>query len=280
MFENKQLQAENGSSLIAMAIMTIVVGFMITGFLFIFQNQELINKDQETFKKSDVIAKAINDYVMRNGRLPCPAPLNAPRDSQFFGIEDPAQNCNSANYYATGASNFVTSRGIVSTAPLGICGTVPVTVLEGTPPTPVIVQQCNPTPNCRCNTIPPVPPGNIKIGTLPVRSLNLKDNYMVDGYGKRYVYAVTENLASPGVAPSFDLGAINIEDTNNNTLPTQRAHVKYIFFAPGAMDNGSYDIEGARIQPCDNTVPSGENCDYQIAGQADATFMSSFFKTF
>lgn len=265
---HQSIKTESGSSLIAMAIMVIVVGLMITGFLFIFQNQELVKKDQETINKSETITIAINDYVMRNGRLPCPAPLNAPRDSPFFGLEDPVQVCTSPNYY----SAFIAARGIVSVPPLPAC------------PFPG-------APNCRPDTAGP--PGNIKIGALPVRNLNLPDGYAVDGYGKRYVYAVTERLAISGINPNTDLGAIDIVDgdpalASTNSLPTQRAHVKYIFFSQGATDNGSYDIEGAPLtllaggETCDITTLSGHNCDFQRinAAERNATFVSSFFKVY
>lgn len=260
MTNNNKITTENGGSLIAMAILTLVIGTMITGFLFIYQNQETIKKDQATINKNEVILSSIKNYLMRNGRLPCPAPLNARRDSRFFGIEDPARNCNQGSYYgaASPSTNFISSRGIVRVAPLPQCPTG--------------------APNCRVGT----PPGNIKIGTIPTRNLNLPDSYMVDGYGKRYIYAVTENLASPGANNNANLGAIDIIDSAGNSLPKQRGYVKYIFFSPGVDDRGSYDVEGQLIQACNLAVLAGENCDFQSAAPAnrDSTFVSSFFKQY
>ena len=251
-----------------MAIMIIVLGTMITGFLFIYQNKEVIDKDQETVEKNRIISLAISDYLMRHGRLPCPAPINAPRDSQYFGREDPRnRSCTQANYYngLAAPNNFITTRGIVSVNPL--------------------------PPGTGANQRPGAAPGNIKIGTLPVRNLNISDDYMIDGYGHRYVYAVTERLAgydtATGLAnsnPNIDLGAIDLVDSSGNSLPSQRAHVKYIFFSPGADKRGAYDIEGALIQGCNMTAAPGENCDWQNATIPAANhysrFVSSFFKTY
>ena len=266
MANNNKKTTENGSSLIAMAILTIIIGTMINGFLFIYQNQEKLNKDQETTDKNKVILAAINNYVMHNGRLPCPAPLNAPRDTAFFGQEDPNFSCDNINYYNNAAltlNNSIAARGVLSVAPLPAC--------------PAGAPNCRPVPP----TAPP-PPGNVKIGALPTRNLKLPDKYMVDGYGKRYVYAVTERLATQGFNNNANLGAIDITDSSGNSLPKQRGYVKYIFFSPGVDDRGAYSVEGSLIRPCDLTVLAGENCDFQSANPAnrDATFISSFFKQY
>lgn len=248
---------QSGSSLIAMAIMIIVLGTMITGFLFIYQNQELIQKDQETIRKNQVISMAIKDYLMRYGRLPCPAPINVQRDSPFFGIEDPVQVCTSPNYY----SAFLLSRGIVTTQPIPQCPTA--------------------APNCRPGAVR----SPIKIGTIPTRSLNINDDYMVDGYGHRYVYAVTETLATDVINPNADFGSIDIIDEDGLTLPAQRGHVKYIFFSPGRDPRGAYTSGGGMVQPCQINTVAGQNCDWQQAGALPAnrhraTFVSSFFKNY
>lgn len=271
------IKTESGSSLIAMSILIIVIGTMTTGFLFIYGNKQKLQKEQETVKKNEVILAAINDYLMRNGRLPCPAPLNARRDTRFFGIEDPNRDCDQGSYYNRPGANFSTasgpggntsspSRNIVRVAPLppgNGANQRPDTTL---PACPIAAPN---DPGC---------PGFVKIGTLPTRNLGLTDDYMVDGYGKRYIYAVTERLASPNFNPNANLGAVDITDSAGNSLSRQRAHIKYIFFSPGIDDRGAYDIDGGRIQPCNRAVLAGENCDFQFAAFADATFLSSFFK--
>jgi hypothetical protein len=265
---NQENNVENGSSLIAMAMMIIVIGVMITGFLFIYQNQELINRDQETVRKNTTISAALKDYLMKYGRVPCPAPFTAPRDTGNFGVEDPTRDCDSPTYYnfflTVSLPNFP-FRGIYRVSPLPQC--------------PTVASTCTAAVNCRCGP----PPGNIKIGTLPVRSLNLADDFIIDGYGKRYIYAVTENLAIDGTSPNLDLGAINVVDLDGNSLPSQRGHAKYIFFSPGTDDRGAFDMEGARLSGCDFGDPiASENCDYQsnTVANRDATFISSFFKTY
>jgi len=245
-----EFQTQNGSSLIAMAIMIVIVGSVLSAFINIYQNQTTLEKDQETVEKNQVITSAINDFVMRNGRYPCPAPLNVPRDNIDFGVED-GLACTNPAYHGAHIAAFGISTAPTLAAPRGPVGGPFVNI------------------------------GSIKIGAIPVRSLNISDDYMFDGYGHRYVYAVTENMATAGVDTNADLGGIDLRDANNNSVTAPAHQVKYIFFSAGADQRGAWDKEGNIVLPCvdtPNPADAGENCDYQL-GPADPTFISSFFKT-
>lgn len=125
------------------------------------------------------------------------------------------------------------------------------------------------------------------MGTIPVRTLNLSDKQIVDGYGKRYVYAVTRKHtetmvdAAGKTVPRYDVynevGAITLKDPNNKDLSATPGQIVYLLMSPGADDRGAYDINGREILPC-NSAPSGSdsrtNCD------ATNSFVSNSIKNF
>lgn len=100
----------------------------------------------------------------------------------------------------------------------------------------------------------------VRIGTIPTRSMNIPDEYMVDPWGSRILYAVTEIAASPG---GFDpnLGAISIVDTNNNSLITPANTAHYVIVGFGADRIGAHTLSGTQPRPCTAGTSQAENCD-------------------
>ncbi len=246
---------ERGSSLIGLCLLIICLGAILTGGIALYNNYELVTSDQETIDKNLMIKTAINDFVFRNNRYPCAAPLNAPMDSPNYGREDAANNCNAANYYAA----------VRAAAP-----TLPITNanLAGIYFTPGDVR-------------PPsgafplgMPTGNIIIGALPTRDLNLSDDMMYDGYGKRFIYAVTANMATPGVDVTQDLGGITIQDEAGNSLSDISGHVIYSFFSPAIDNRGAFSRDGILIENCNPGAQAGDNCDN------DNTFLAALRKRY
>lgn len=103
----------------------------------------------------------------------------------------------------------------------------------------------------------------IRIGAVPVRSLNLPDEMAFDGWGRRFTYAVTEDLASGG-GPSgtlytHDGGVISIEDTSGTAF-TSEAH--YVLISHGRTGDGAFTFNGNQTTPCPDTATlDGENCN-------------------
>lgn len=116
----------------------------------------------------------------------------------------------------------------------------------------------------------------VKIGSVPVRSLNLPDSAMVDGWGRRFVFAVTEYYTSETNLPNFDAdqGAIQIVDSNDQDMtPSASGRVVYAVISPGADGRGAYNLAGVQISTCPASGPARENCD-----MANAKFLSSINK--
>ena len=114
----------------------------------------------------------------------------------------------------------------------------------------------------------------VHIGTVPVRSLNLPDEYMFDSWGNRFVYAVTEGFASPGAAaiPEAD-GDIGLLDPNNNSVPSSPDSIVYLLMSHGADNRGAFNIEGQQSA----LPPAGTLAVNNVDG--DARFVTTIFKT-
>ena len=203
--------AQRGSSLIGVAILTLVMGFLMTGAIYLMQNYDVIKADQKTVDTSITLEKALKNFIAIKKRYPCPAPMNVAPDAPGFGLED--------------------------------CSITPVNGRDGIP---------------------------VLIGTAPVRTLNIPDKMIVDGYGKRHVYAVTQTMTAPSADILHGLGAISIHDDNGVSVSQKDGYVTYALISVGQDDRGAYNLQGKLLEPCG----SAKNCN------GTATFVSSSLKTF
>lgn len=171
--------------------------------------------------------QALMDYFNVNGRLPCPARLNAGVTDTAFGTETDCSN---------------------TTAPSGT------TRLGG---------------GAAYNN------SAIRIGTLPARTLGLRDVSMSDEYGNRLWYAVSESFTLAGNAANA-AGAITIIDGggNNIALPTTDAKspgAAFVVFSSGPGGKAAYRYQTANtIGTCASGIDV-ENCNN------DGTFRDARF---
>lgn len=115
--------------------------------------------------------------------------------------------------------------------------------------------------------------GAVSIGTIPVRSLNLPDLLMVDGWNHRFQYAVTTYYTVG--TPAFDEahGAISLVDRGDNPATAKPGDVVYILMSMGYDSRGAFPLEGmSPLDPCEAGSLAEENCD------DDATFRQSALK--
>lgn len=108
----------------------------------------------------------------------------------------------------------------------------------------------------------------VRIGGVPVRSLNLPDQYALDARQTRFTYAVTEVLAQPGGYVQ-NLGSISLVDSAANSLITPAGSAHYVLLSHGQDQSGGYAIGGSIAIPCLAGTLDRENCDN------DATFLST-----
>lgn len=103
----------------------------------------------------------------------------------------------------------------------------------------------------------------IRIGALPVRTLNLPDDFIGDAWGGRFTYAVTATLADPDDFFDRDNGDISVIDngTPANSLITPDGSAHYVVVSHGPNNSGATNLGGAGTTACDATDIEGENCD-------------------
>jgi prepilin-type N-terminal cleavage/methylation domain-containing protein len=101
---------------------------------------------------------------------------------------------------------------------------------------------------------------NVRIGAVPVRTLNLPDDYIMDAWGNRFTLAMTEGLATAGTY-SRDLGGVSIIDSNGNSVvqPADTAH--YMIVSHGDTGLGATALGGGAAPACNPATLDGENCD-------------------
>jgi len=121
-----------------------------------------------------------------------------------------------------------------------------------------------------------------RIGAVPTRSLSLPDEFAIDGWGNKFTFAVTEDLASsPRGTPITrffepDGGRISVIDSAGNEIveapsnPTSKAH--YVIVSHGPGGDGSYPLGSVVAPPvaCFAGTLEEENCDNN-----DATFRAT-----
>lgn len=76
----KTRTSESGMSLIAVAMLTVVLGGFISSGAILYSQWDRASSSYETNNNLQSVQVALQNYFARNGRYPCPAPLTAPID--------------------------------------------------------------------------------------------------------------------------------------------------------------------------------------------------------
>ena len=114
------------------------------------------------------------------------------------------------------------------------------------------------------------PGGNVRIGAVPVRSLNLPDDAMLDAWGHRLTYAVTEEFAVAGADMTNGVGRIGLVGDGGAPSTSSPNNIFYLVVSQGPDTRGAYTLDGAEIEPCAANGIASENCD-----RDDAIFRQS-----
>ncbi|MEM6811079.1 MAG: vWA domain-containing protein [Pseudomonadota bacterium] len=237
------MKSQAGSSLIALCLLIVVASGAGVYLMQLYDSIDKSKAEITTFQKEQDIKQALEDFFMRNGRYPCPAPLDARIDTPDFGFENPDPNlgdgyqCEDAPL--VGASFEVAGRA----------------------------------------------GRDVRVGTVPVRSLGLPDKHIYDEFGTRFVYAVTEIFANdyltPGEYPqNNDNGAIFLNDSDGNSITAIPGSAIYTLMSKKGDPNGAFAKNGgAPVGGCtlDGSL-SAQNCDF-MTGAGDAVFQVSSFKS-
>lgn len=224
-------ETEKGFTLIELTIVLLIGGILLS-----FLGSSLMvymkkNKIKTTEFRMKAIRDSLNQYVSINGHYPCTA-------SRFLGPND---------------NNF--GQPVHMSAPTGCMNGFAAGTVR--------------------SALPPLPSGTgnytIRIGAVPTRLLNLPDEFMTDDWGRKFTYAVTEELATE-FEYQEDCGAISVEDVNGFDITNADNMGHYVLISHGETGAGGFPL-GASITPiipCPNAATAdGENCN------DDHTFVST-----
>ncbi|MBM5782839.1 MAG: type II secretion system protein [Pelagibacterales bacterium] len=143
---------KSGYTLIELSIVIVVIATLLTGGLMASVNLINKNKVSLTNQRIDTIYKALQNYLLLNKRLPCPAPIT---DSKTSG---------------TGYGDDVSTAGVCDVA-----GTYSSTTST-----------------------------NLVYGMIPVKDLNLPNEFAEDGYGSKFGYIVHKHYTAASSDPYSD----------------------------------------------------------------------------
>jgi len=115
---------------------------------------------------------------------------------------------------------------------------------------------------------------SVQTGAIPVRTLNLPDEFIIDAEDKRFTYAVTGDFTVAGADFITGYGDITVQDQNNNNIGSSAGNAIYALIAQGKDTRGAYAFNGQPLDACGTGV-AAENCDWG----ADATFVDSLYKS-
>ena len=224
---------DSGFTLIELAIVIAISGLMFA-YLFSIYKVHIIQYKYDLTRDNVKTSKfALFEFISREGRYPCPAdPSLAPSDPNY-GLElcrDITNDCE-IGQPDTGEGGIGVRDGI-------ICNNILSRDADGDSSPETVMMGMLPI-----NTILPV------LKVAPLANYNL-----VDGYGNRLSYAVTEimtdnmyNLSSPVLG---EYGGIRIEDEFDVAVTNPPASAHYVLFSHGINGQGSYSKEGVFNNDC------------------------------
>lgn len=173
-----------GFSLFEISIVLTIIGTVIAASTVLFNSYMKQSQYKDTVNKLAVIQKALLDYRRAYDRLPCPADVtigishpNYVMENLLFGAEaqlwyNPYPGYVHGCYDRTGAG-FYPSANIIDDYVNGIGSDQPAAPAMVSPVTQVVE------------------------GMVPTRTLGLSDDYAIDGWGRRIMYAVDATATSP-----------------------------------------------------------------------------------
>jgi prepilin-type N-terminal cleavage/methylation domain-containing protein len=214
--------SNSGFTLLELSIVLIIIA-LVTGMAVSAGISAVASARQAaTINKMKTIDQALMAFRVANNRLPCPADLTITPGSTNFGIE------------AGGASVCTAATGVCKGATLaGTC--IGTTVSPAANFTAAGVTYTNET---------------AAEGALPVVTLGLPNDMVVDGWGNSFRYAVDTTMTELGAFHDNPVnntcGAITIEDTND---AVRSSDAIYALISHGPNGHGAYNPYTGAVPP-------------------------------
>ncbi|MFN7113944.1 MAG: type II secretion system protein [Alphaproteobacteria bacterium] len=229
MTEQSKKARQGGYTLIEMAIVISVLGVILASFIGAYGLYHKSQVQMTSLSNANRVVNALGHYLVQNGRYPCPARMDVPRDHPNYGMET---DCTDTTLAPGNCAN-------------GICielGERQVNI--------------NPNPGAATNITP-----RVRRGAVPFRILGLPEMAAEDGYKSRMYYAVTENLTSTATYRK-DAGGISVLNENDVTLVSPASSAHFVVFSVGADRRGAVTRYGQEYLPCADPAAAADalNC--------------------
>lgn len=230
-----------GFSLLEMSIVLVIIGVVIATTTLLFNNYIKQSQFKETQHKLAVIQQALYDYRRAHDRLPCPADVTVGYNNPTYAMNglhfgDEARPWFTTSgfgcYDADGAGYYKPSANIIDDVlyanwnggDMSSGGGATTSTAEG---------------------------------MVPTRTLGLPDDYAIDGWGKRIMYAVDMNATAPSLTkriPLPDTGTLRITIipygwVGGDEPKTTHALYALISFGPDGHGGWVRNAAGAETSP-------------------------------
>ena len=234
---------QNGFTLVELSVLIAIIAVVAAGTFSMGASAVESARRVSTQQKLDAIETALMAFRLANNRLPCPGDAT---------LTDIAANSTTYGFEANNA--------------LGTC-------IGGSPAANASYIVPSGSPSAAAGT-------TIAEGAVPVRALNLPDEFQFDGWGRKISYAVwtpltaTNAFVTYGISPSC--GAITVENAGHGNRSTAGA---YALISYGPDGHGGYLKNGSRYNVGSSMTNVDEIADahYSNAG-ADTGYAATYIQ--
>ncbi len=201
---------KNGFTLIEISVVLALIGIILYGSMRLLVTGVQTSQVNSTVTTMDAIEKALLDYRVAFGRIPCPSDLTATASSANYGVE--AANTGTCTG-GSPAANFAAASGTVE-------------------------------------------------GGIPTRALRLPDSYMVDGWGRKFRYAVNPDYTVTSTTNCTLTGSVSTPGiTVNDASGAARSTTAiYVIVSHGANGHGAYSSGGIAVNAKSTNADEQANC--------------------
>lgn len=220
-----------GFTLAELAILLAVFSIIASTLMLELVSGSAVSSQETTIKRMQAIEQAVLAHWVSKGRMPCPAPGDAALDDAEYGTE-------------TGVPGDCTANGGAFQGPIS--------------PT------CN-NWNTNCAATCTSDCGAVG-GVVPVRALNLPDEFALDGWNRRFTYIIDERFTQVRTSPVYQPALIL---TENHAAPASAVEIgRYplILISHGRAGDRAFPANGSTVNDRPNTLNLNDTEMHNVSG--------------